>query len=115
MIRLSQGDSAGALDDLAHSIAIAPANAAAWSARGMAAWAVGDVAGAATYLDKALSLSPNDVTSLFFRAKVRIRGGDLAGAAADLERAAARAPAGSPQRADCEAMLVDVRRGLAPR
>ena len=113
MIRLSQGDAEGALGDFARSVEIDPKNAAAWGARGMAAFAAKDLEAAGTYLDRSLGLHPDDPTARYFRAKVRIGRGDLEGAAADLARAAVLAPAGSPQRADCEAMLAAVRREMA--
>ena len=89
---LARGDTARAVSDFDHAVALAPAEPRYRLQRALAQLAARQADLAAVDLDKALALKPDFVDALLTRAQLRISRHDRTGAQADLDAAVLAAP-----------------------
>jgi len=109
-MKMNMGDKEGALEDYTEAIRVQPDDAGAYNGRGTLLMAMGDLPAALSDFNSSLRINPNDPTPWYFRAMIRNEKGDLSGAAQDAREAMKRAPAGSPQHRDIEALLSQIGR-----
>ena len=85
--KYDNGDSGDAIADYTKAIALNPADAEAYSGRGLARRANGDAAGALADCNQAIALNPNSVPAYSNRGKAKQAKGDSGGAATDFTTA----------------------------
>ncbi|NJL37188.1 MAG: tetratricopeptide repeat protein [Leptolyngbyaceae cyanobacterium SM1_4_3] len=87
LVRYSQGDLAGAVEDYTRAIELNPENALIYNNRGIARVEQGDLVGAIADYTRAIEIDPNYALAYDNRGNARRNQGDLAGAIADHTRA----------------------------
>ena len=92
IVRLSAGDTPGALADLDRAVAVAPDYAPAFHARGTVRDILHDVAGARADYDRAIALLPAWPNPYNYRGNLRLAQGDVAGALSDYDQVLALVP-----------------------